>query len=228
MAYSALPAKAAGDTITLTNYNAIKGNFEAGVPDIFTAAGDIAVAVAPDEAVPVAIGADGDVLIAEPGSMISTLMAWWHQPAARVYNDADFDPTPSTWTTVTFNTERYDTDAMHSTVSNTSRLTIPGGCPGYYNIGACIEFATGIGANASSDVGVRILLNGATVIAQDMRVSYRAGTYNLAICITTEYALVATDWIEVQVYTSQDVNVTAASNYSPEFWAIWERKQTAP
>ena len=97
MAYSALPAKAAGDTITLANYDAIKDNFAAGVPDIFATTGDLAVGSAPDTAVRLALGADGDTLVAEP-LVGAAGMNWWRQPAARVYNDADFDPTPATWT----------------------------------------------------------------------------------------------------------------------------------
>ena len=44
MAYAALPAKIATDTLDLADYNKIKGNFEAGVPDIMTTKGDIAAA----------------------------------------------------------------------------------------------------------------------------------------------------------------------------------------
>ena len=72
-------------------------------------------------------------------------------------------------------------------------------------------------------MGIRILLNGATVIAQ-----YYAGDDNdvdTDRSITTLYSLSATDYVELQVYTTGNVNVLASGNYSPEFWAIWQRRQ---
>jgi len=56
------------------------------------------------------------------------------------------------------------------------------------------------------------------------RVSYRADSHNLIVTLSTEYSLAVGDFIAVQVYTSQDVNVAANGNYSPEFWARWERR----
>lgn len=38
----------------------------------------------------------------------------------------------STYVSVTFDTEQYDTDGYHSTATNTSRMTIPAGKAGYY------------------------------------------------------------------------------------------------
>ena len=42
---------------------------------------------------------------------------------ARVHNSANISVSDSTWTSMTFDSERYDTDSIHSTASNTSRLT---------------------------------------------------------------------------------------------------------
>ena len=42
--------------------------------------------------------------------------------------------------------------------------------------------------------------------------------------VGTLYSLSAADYIQVQVYTSNDVDVVASSNFSPEFWAIWQRR----
>jgi len=47
MTYTAVPTKSTGDLWTAANHNTyIKDNFAAGVPDIFTTKGDIAVATA--------------------------------------------------------------------------------------------------------------------------------------------------------------------------------------
>lgn len=222
MAYADIGDVAAGNVITEAWGDQVRANFQAGVPDIFTTKGDIAAATAGDAAARVAVGADDSTLVAASGEAAG--LVWQTQPAVRVYNDAALDPDPAGWWACTFNSERYDTDAMHSTVSNTHLLTVPAGGAGIYSIGACMEFATGIEANAASVVGLRFLLNGATVIAQDLRNHYRAETTNLAVSLVTEYALSAGQTLECHVYTSQDVNVSAAANYSPEFWARWERR----
>ena len=68
MAYSAVPTVATGDTWTAANHNAyIKDNFAAGVPDIFTAKGDLAVATAADAAVALGVGPNYQTLIADSG-----------------------------------------------------------------------------------------------------------------------------------------------------------------
>ena len=58
---------------------------------------------------------------------------------ARVYNSTDFTHNSTgNWVAVTFDTERFDTDTIHSTSTNTSRLTINTG--GKYLIGGAVTF----------------------------------------------------------------------------------------
>jgi hypothetical protein len=49
----------------------------------------------------------------------------------------------NTNTAVTWNTEDFDTDAFHSTSSNTSRITIPAGKAGKYQINAFAQWDAG-------------------------------------------------------------------------------------
>jgi hypothetical protein len=222
MAYADIGDAVSGAVITETWGDQVRANFQAGVPDIFTTKGDIAAATAADTAARLGVGADDATLVADASA--ATGLAWQIQPACHVYNDANIDPTPATWVTLTFNSERFDTDAMHSVLANTSRLTVPTGGGGLYIIGANVRFATGIDANADSPCGVRLLLNGATVIGETFVVSYRATTYDLHLQVDALYALVATDYVEVQAFTEQNIDVVAAAAYSPEFWAIWQRR----
>jgi hypothetical protein len=221
MAYAALPSKSDGQYFTLANYNTVRDNFAAGVPDIFTTKGDLAAATGADAATRVAVGADDATLV--PDASQSAGLAWQIQPAARAYNSANLALLAATWTTLTLNSERFDTDAVHSTVSNTSRLTVPSGGAGLYSIGACVEFDTsaiGVGV----DIGIRILLNGTTVLAE----TYHAGSFaavDNVLNLSTLYALNVADYVEVQAYTTQACNVNASGNYSPEFWMNWERRQ---
>jgi hypothetical protein len=76
MAYNAVPTVATGDTWSAANHNTyIRDNFAAGVPDIFTAAGDIAYATAANAATPLAIGSSDQSL-----TVISGLPAWSYGP----------------------------------------------------------------------------------------------------------------------------------------------------
>lgn len=220
MAYSVLPTKVASDTVTLTNYDNIRDNFIAGVPDIFTTKGDLAVATAADTATRLAVGADDSTLV--PDASQASGLAWQIQPAARVYNSGAIDPTVSTWYSLTFDSERFDTDAVHSTVTNTGRLTVPANGAGLYSIGANVE-CDGYGG-ASMVFGIRLLLNGTTVIAERLT-QVIVGMGGQVLHIGTLYALAAADYVEVQAYVSEDVNILAGSNYSPEFWCHFERRQ---
>lgn len=58
-------------------------------------------------------------------------------------NNADQAIVTGTPTKLTFNTELLDTDGFHSTVSNTSRITIPTGLAGMYNVSAYIRWEGG-------------------------------------------------------------------------------------
>lgn len=70
MSYNAVPTVATGDTWSAANHNTyIRDNFAAGVPDIFTAAGDIAYATAANAAAPLAIGTPGQVLLSSSDSL---------------------------------------------------------------------------------------------------------------------------------------------------------------
>ena len=131
---------------------------------------------------------------------------------ARVYNSGNVSLSSGTETTITYDSERYDTDAFHSTSSNTSRLTVPTGLGGTYHIGAGVSITTSSG----TPTYIRILLNGTTVIAVahvTESASFEAAT------IACDYALAQGDYVEFQVYVQNgSKNAIAAANYSPEFW----------
>src|SRR3972149_1027593 len=70
MAYSVVPTVATGDLWTAANHNTyIRDNFLAGVPGIFTAAGDLAYASAPGAASRLPIGAVGKTLRVSSGNL---------------------------------------------------------------------------------------------------------------------------------------------------------------
>lgn len=128
---------------------------------------------------------------------------------ARVYNSANISISNNAWTSLTFNTERFDDNSFHSTVSNTSRLTAPGA--GLYLIWGNVEWAV----NATGNRNMRLLLNGTTVIAQVSE----AATGEYRYQVSTIYSLSASDYIELQVLQTSGgaLNAVVSGNWSPEF-----------
>lgn len=136
-------------------------------------------------------------------------------PSCRVYNNANISINDATLTALTFNTERFDNDTMHSTSSNTGRITFT--TAGRYYVAACVQFAV----NATGNVRrVAIRLNGATIIA-DKTVTPVGGSNATIVPISTSYDFAAADYVEVLVYQDSGgaLNVEAAGNISPEFMA---------
>lgn len=132
-------------------------------------------------------------------------------PGALVYNSAALAINTGTITALTFNSERFDNDGIHSTSSNTGRLTCV--TAGRYLISGSVEFAS----NATGYRQLLLRLNGATYLANEVV----PANASIATGVTTQriYPLVATDYVELLVVQTSggSLNVTAAGNYSPEF-----------
>jgi hypothetical protein len=132
-------------------------------------------------------------------------------PIVRAYNSANISINDSTLTALTFDSERYDTDTMHSTVTGTGKLTAT--TAGTYHIIGQVRFAT-------SAVGVRqisIRLNGTTTLAFKGMSAASASVHG--DIVETDYQFNATDYVELIVYQTSGgaLNVDVAANYSPEF-----------
>ncbi len=131
--------------------------------------------------------------------------------SASVYNSSNLSIPDGAETVLTFNSERWDSDTIHSTSSNTSRLTAT--TAGLYDIGASVRFASGAGTERE----VHLRLNGATDIALIAPVPTGFGEF---LNLTRHYSLAAGDYVEVIVYQDSGgaLNVVASGNFSPEFW----------
>jgi len=153
----------------------------------------------------------GQALIADAANSAT----WTTPDGARVYNDASQTIGTSSLTALTFNSERYDNGGLHSTVTNTNRLTAQKA--GKYLITAHIEWS-------SNTTGVRRLymrVNGSSIIteATDLASSMDSQNQNLA----TIYHLAASGYVELQVYQSSgvDAQILADGEVSPEFAMQW-------
>lgn len=133
---------------------------------------------------------------------------------ARVYNDADIDISASTPTALTFNSEKYDKDTIHSTSTNTDRLTIK--TPGIYLIGGQVDWET----SAVGDRHVNIVLNGTTIIAGVSKDANASSITEMPV-VCTVYELIVGDYVQLVVDHTSAVDplaVLARNEESPIFW----------
>ena len=130
---------------------------------------------------------------------------------ARVYNSGNISVPDSSVTTLTFDSERWDTDNFHDLTTNPERLTIPEA--GFYTVSANVWWS----ANTSDRRHLHLYLNGTTQIGSDTRTT-GAGS-NFYQHITTQYYFEAGDYIEVKVYQKSGSTLTINNNgnVSPEF-----------
>jgi hypothetical protein len=141
-------------------------------------------------------------------------------PACRVFNNANLPVVNNTNTALTFNSERYDTDSMHSTSSATERITF--NTAGLYIIHASVQF--------SSDTDYIFLdlwieNQAASTLVWTNNVNPGASGTAWAMDISSVFKFAAGDWIRAmvkQMNTSAATNaIEAGASYSPEFGATW-------
>lgn len=136
-------------------------------------------------------------------------------PRVRVYNTAAIATSTGVIKTLTFDSERWDTDTMHSTVSNTSRLTAT--TAGIYIISGHVSWQN----DTSGTRQLQIQLNGTTLIATDKKNPKDANS--LQHSINTQYYLNAADYVEFLVLQDcgSPLNILQSGNYTPEFAMVW-------
>jgi hypothetical protein len=133
----------------------------------------------------------------------------------RVYNSAAISVANATHQALTFDAERVDLAGMHSITTNPSRITAL--AAGLYLIGGSLQFAN----HATGIRQISLRLNGVTFIASHKSQAL-AGGVDHALTLSTLYELAVNDYIELMAYQTSGgaLNVNAAGNYSPEFWAL--------
>ena len=124
----------------------------------------------------------------------------------RVYHGASQNIANSSWVTLAFNSERYDTDSIHGNVTNNSRLTCR--TAGKYLIIGQIGFP----ANSTGSRAGVILLNGTTYISHVLQDA--TSDFGNAIICTTIYDLAVNDYVELQALQSSGGTLAVA--YSPQ------------
>jgi hypothetical protein len=171
------------------------------VIDVVTTKGDIVAATAADTLSRLGVGANGTVLTAASGEATGLQ---WAAPAggggyvgvglANYY--VTISSTPTDFAVPYAGTESWDTDAFHSTATNTSRITIPAGKDGKYLI-------TNYGwpETFNSYFIFKVYVNGAAIIGGTAGVALQNGDWfrqgsHQAQTATLVLDLTAGDYIE--------------------------------
>ena len=130
-------------------------------------------------------------------------------PAVRVHNSASESTSNGVPKSVTFDTEDIDTDNMHSTSSNTSRLTCT--TPGLYQISATVAFQSNATAGYRN---IWILFNGGSTTLSEASQQSAANQDNI-MSVSTIYRCTAGQYFEVQAFQNQGtINILGDVPYS--------------
>ena len=137
-----------------------------------------------------------------------------HRPGCRVARTTAQELTDSTVTAIEFTaTDLEDTDAYHSTSSNTSRLTIPSGLGGVYRVAGMIEFEVN-GSNFRM-LGYRI--NGSEV----RWMQTATADFEPRISFSEEVELAVGAYVELIAYQNSGVALDATA---ARFGVRWEAR----
>jgi len=184
-----------------------------GMANVLTTTGDIIYSSSGTTAARLGIGTTGQVLNVTGG------IPAWATPASGVtfagvslYNSTTVSAANNTVTTMTFDSELFDTDAYHSTATNTSRITIPAGKAGYYLLYGQITFlasSTGVRQaqlhknGSASELTIDALPNSASAVNDNPQVT------------SIQYLAVA-DYIEIKGFQTSGgaLNMRGAVYYT--------------
>jgi hypothetical protein len=135
--------------------------------------------------------------------------------SARVGSNAGQSVPHAAWTALTFNTEVWDEDEMHSLATTTERLTIR--TAGVYLISAQVRFA----ANTTGTRELQIRLNGTTTLALADCLATAQANGLVYLNLVTLWKLVVGDYLSAVVYQTSGaaLNVESAGALSPAFMA---------
>jgi len=126
---------------------------------------------------------------------------------AKAYNSGTQSINDTTWTSVLFDTDEWDTSAIHNPSSNTDRFTVP--IAGYYLVMGAVEWAN----NTTGFRSMRITLNG-TQVSEQYRINLAAIKHNMNHSWVVK-CTAASDIIRLQVYQNSGagLNIGNASTY---------------
>lgn len=177
---------------------------------IVDAKGDLIAATAADTPARLAVGTNGQVLTAD--STAATGIKWATPASAttfagcRVYMSAAQSIANNTDVTLNFNTEAFDTDAYHDTVTNNSRITIPTGKAGKYLFNGQINFAS----NTAGQRWISIKDGTGTIVARSNMMTVNGDTTFINCSGVVNCAV--GDYFILQAYQTSGSSINANGN----------------
>lgn len=174
---------------------------------VIDAEGDLLVGDAADLVQRLAIGTNNQVLTVDTTVDGKVKWAATQIPTfvgASMYKSTTQSTTSGTAVAITFDTEDFDTNAFHSTSTNTSRVTIPAGYDGKYRISGVVTYAA---TNSTLARAVLLYKNG-TLFNQMARIpGIGSITTDTAVPFSFILNLVAGDYIELFALQNTTVSV---------------------
>jgi hypothetical protein len=167
-----------------------------GMTNPMTTTGDTIYSSSGSTPARLGIGSAGQVLTVASG------VPSWATPAGgsstfvgcAVFTTSNQSIPNSTYTAINFNSESIDTDAFHSTTTNTSRITIPSGKAGKYSIAFNVMYDPSVTGSRS----INVYKNGATLMGSgEVQGSAGSYVYNSGFFIAE---LAVADYLEFMIY----------------------------
>lgn len=140
-------------------------------------------------------------------------------PRCKVYNSGAQSIGDGSFTALTWDTEEFDTDAMHSTSSNTSRIVCK--TAGTYLLSGSISWAS---SNAGIRRGARWLKNGSSSNTQVMITPPGTGTAGVPTvhAPTVMMSLAVNDYVELAAYQDTGGSLSTVAGITGCFaQALW-------
>ena len=182
---------------------------------IVDAKGDLITATAADTPARLAVGTNGQTLVAD--STASTGLKWATPTAASFVGASIYASsqtiTRGTYSKIAYANEDYDTDSFHDNSTNNTRMTIPTGKGGKYLIIANIQMPSSTDTNA-----IILYKNGALFNQDGIQEGYLQTNRNLsnadAAGVSGSIVLdaVATDYFEIACYVTASGTATLSKS----------------
>jgi hypothetical protein len=204
--------------ITTGATSGLTGGVTSGTADLkfnTTAKGGLLVGTGSGTVSELTVGANNTTLVAD--SSTATGLKWAAASSSptfvgcQLWNTTTQSLSNDTYTVLTFDSELIDTDAFHSTSSNTGRITIPSGKDGKYLFIGSVNFASGTGP-----IGVTLYKNNAELTSTGTSVMFNASYSTSAIYGAVAHIIisaVAGDYFELRGYQNSGGTRSTRDNH---------------
>ena len=200
-------------TVTVTN----------SMATAIDAKGDLVPGTGADTFARLAVGANGTVLTADSAEATGLK---WATPASgstfvgvALYKNNSTSFTSPNYTVIPWNEEEFDTNTFHDNATNNTRITIPSGKAGYYEITAQATISS---ANTSGSRALVLFKNGTLYKSEYGNVSgaYAGAGQDYTLNFTYTLNLAVSDYIEVKYYQNSGVAIPC-DQYTNAFTATY-------